>query len=91
MPLSFGATANWARSVHTPTLSYLLPGGWAVKNSLAVQETACNTGDPGLLPGLEDPMQKEMATHSSILAWRIPWMEEPAGLQSMGLPELDMT
>ena len=34
--------------------------------------------------GWEDPLQKEMATHSSILAWRIPWMEEPGGLQSMG-------
>ena len=33
----------------------------------------------------EDPLEKEMATHSSILAWRIPWMEEPGGLQSMGL------
>ena len=32
----------------------------------------------------EDPLEKEMATHSSILAWRIPWMEEPGGLQSMG-------
>ena len=35
--------------------------------------------------GREDPLEKEMATHSSILAWRIPWMEEPGGLQSMGL------
>ena len=35
--------------------------------------------------GREDPLEKEMATHSSILAWRIPWMEEPSGLQSMGL------
>ena len=34
--------------------------------------------------GQEDPLEKEMATHSSILAWRIPWMEEPSGLQSMG-------
>ena len=34
--------------------------------------------------GREDPLEKEMATHSSILAWRIPWMEEPGGLQSMG-------
>ena len=34
--------------------------------------------------GQEDPLEKEMATHSSILAWRIPWMEEPGGLQSMG-------
>ena len=34
--------------------------------------------------GWEDPLEKEMATHSSILAWRIPWSEEPGGLQSMG-------
>ena len=34
--------------------------------------------------GQEDPLEKEMATHSSILAWRIPWMEEPGGLQSTG-------
>ena len=34
--------------------------------------------------GWEDPLEKEMATHSSILAWRTPWMEEPSGLQSMG-------
>ena len=36
-------------------------------------------------PGGEDPLEKEMATHSSILAWRIPWTEEPGRLQSMGL------
>ena len=35
--------------------------------------------------GWEDPLEKEMATHSSTLAWRIPWMEEPGRLQSMGL------
>ena len=35
----------------------------------------------------EDPLEKEMATHSSILAWEIPWTEEPGGLQSMGLQE----
>ena len=35
--------------------------------------------------GLEDLLEKEMATHSSILAWKIPWTEEPGGLQSMGL------
>ena len=34
--------------------------------------------------GLEDPLEKEMATHSSILVWEIPWMEEPGGLQSLG-------
>ena len=41
--------------------------------------------------GWEDPLEKGMATHSNILAWRIPWTEEPGGLQSMGLQESDMT
>jgi len=34
--------------------------------------------------GQEDPLEREMATHSSILAWKIPWIEEPGGIQSMG-------
>ena len=38
--------------------------------------------------GWEDPLEKEMATHSSILAWEIPWMEEPGGLQSMDLQRI---
>ena len=41
--------------------------------------------------GQEDPLEKEMAPHSSVLAWRIPWMEELGGLQSMGHKESDMT
>ena len=41
--------------------------------------------------GLEDPLEEGMATHSSILAWRIPWTEEPGGLQSMGSQESDTT
>ena len=41
--------------------------------------------------GQEDPLEKEMATHSSILAWRIPWMDEPGGLQSTGHKESDTT
>ena len=44
------------------------------------KESACNAGDLGLIPGLEDPWENSMAIHSSILAWRIPWTEEPAGL-----------
>ena len=40
--------------------------------------------------GREDPLEKEMATHSSILAWRIPWTEKPGGLQSTGSPTTDM-
>ena len=41
--------------------------------------------------GQEDPLEKAMATHSSILAWKIPWTEEPGGLQSMVSPESDTT
>ena len=53
-------------------------GGSAVKNSPAIQDTQA------WLVGQEDPMEKEMATHSSILVWEIPWMEKPVRLQYMG-------
>ena len=49
-----------------------------VKNLPAMKETWVQS------LGLKDPREKEMATHSSILAWKIPWMEEPGRLQSMG-------
>ena len=48
------------------------------------RETACNTWDPDLVSGWEDPLEKGMATHSSLLAWRTPWTEEPGGPQSLG-------
>ena len=51
----------------------------SVKDLPAVQETQVQS------LGLEEPLEKEMATHSSILAWKISWTEEPGGLQSMGL------
>jgi len=46
---------------------------------------ACNVGDPGSIPGSKDPLEKGMATHFSILVWRIPWTEKPGELQSMGV------
>ena len=49
-----------------------------VKNPPAMQETLVH------FLGWEDPLEEEMATHSSILAWEIPWTEEPGGLQSVG-------
>ena len=61
------------------------PGG------LDGKESACNAGDPGLIPGGEDPLEKEVATHSGILAWEIPWTEEPGGLQLWDRQELDTT
>ena len=57
------------------------PGGLGIKNPPAKQETWAQT------LGWEDPLEKEMATHSSILAWEIPWTEEPGGLQSMWSPK----
>ena len=47
------------------------------------KESACNTGDPGAIPGLERSPEEGMATHSSIPAWRIPWAEETGRLQPM--------
>ena len=49
------------------------------------KESTCNAGDLGLIPGFDDPLEKRTTTHSSILAWRIPWTEESGGLQAMGL------
>ena len=52
-----------------------------------VKNLPANAGDvrkAGLIPGLGRPLEEGMATHSSILAWRIPWTEEPGGLQSIG-------
>ena len=56
-----------------------------VKNLPVMQETWVQ------FLGQEDPLEKEMTTHSSILAWRIPWTEEPDRLQSMGLQKSDAT
>ena len=56
-----------------------------IKNLPAVQETLVRS----LVQ--EDPLEKEMATHSCILAWRIPWTEQPGGLQSMGSQESNKT
>ena len=62
------------------SLSLLVfPVAQMVKSLPATQETQVQS------LGQEDPLEKEMASHSSILAWRIPWTEEPGGLQSMGL------
>ena len=59
---------------------------------LSGKESACNAGDVGSIQGWEDPLEEEeMATHSSILTWEIPWTEEPGGLQFKGSQELGMT
>ena len=62
---------NWA----VPRIFMGFPGGSVVRNPLT-----CNAGDTSSIPGSEDPLEKEMATHSSILAWEIPWTEESGKL-----------
>ena len=55
-----------------------MPGGSDGKASVY------NAGDPGSIPGLEDPLEKKMATYFHILAWKTPWTEEPGRIQSIG-------
>ena len=59
-------------------MSLGFPDGAVVKNPPAMQEMGVQSLDQ------DDPLEEEMATHSSVLVWRIPWTEEPGGLQSMG-------
>ena len=61
--------------------------GSVVKNLPA---TAGDARDESSIPGSEDPPEKEMAPHSSILSWEIPWTEEPGGLQAMGLQRIGL-
>ena len=63
----------------SPMIKLDFPGGSDGKKS------ACSAGDLGLILGLEDPLEKGTATHSRILAWSIPWTEEPGRLLCMGL------
>ena len=51
---------------------------------LSSEESTCNAGDTGLIPGSGRSLEDEKATHSSILAWEMPWTEDPGGLQSIG-------
>ena len=55
------------------------------------KESACSAGEPVWQQDWEDLLEKLMATHSNILAWRIPWTEEPGGLQSIGRKESGTT
>ena len=61
------------------------PGGSVVRNPAAMQKTQVQS------LGRQDPLEKGMAAHSSILAWRLPWTEEPGGLWFVSSQESDMT
>ena len=70
----------------TPLLTELLPLlSVGFPDSSVSKESSFSAGDQSSIPDQEDSLEKETATHSSILAWRIPWTEEPGRLQSMGL------
>ena len=65
---------------------------WMASRWLSSKESTCNagdTGDAGLIPGSGRSPGKEMAVHSSFLAWKIPWTEEPGGLLSTGLQRVE--
>ena len=75
-------TGAWQQNVrHNRVSNTLILGFPGVSDS---KESACNTGDPSPTLGWEDPLEMGMATHSSILTWRIPWTEEPGRPQSVG-------
>ena len=57
---------------------------WDFAHGSVVRNPPANAGDEGLILGGEDALEEDMAAHSSALAWRIPWTEEPGRLQSMG-------
>ena len=64
---------------------------WASQVAVVIKNPPANAGDTtaaGSIPGSGRSLEEEMAPHSSILAWRIPWTEEPGGLQSMGSQRL---
>ena len=86
IPVQFlGQEVLWKRDrLSTPVLLGFSGGSNGKKSPFNVREL-------GSVPGLGRPPGGGMATHSSILAWRIPWTEEPNGLQSMGSQESDKT
>ena len=63
---------------------FYFKNGGSLVACLDHEESACSAEDLGLIPGLEDPLEKGMATYSSSLPWEIPLTEKPGGLQSMG-------
>ena len=76
--ISIGRFFGSKETIKTENIYSLFP------SSSVGEGSACSAGDQVQSLGWEYPLEKEMATHSSTLAWRIPWPEEPGGLQSMG-------
>ena len=83
-----GKTSRAPETDHKPEVAFrnrrLVLSSMGFPGGSGCQESACNKEDLGLIPGVGRFLEKGRATHSSILAWRIPWTEESSGLQSMG-------
>ena len=77
--------------VYIPTIEYYLAIRWASRVAQSVEHLPTMWETWVQFLGQEIPLEKEMATHSSISAWRTPWTEEPGGLQFMGSQESDVT
>ena len=75
---------RWKKPKRVQPQNWLAPQTLGVPDSSIGIESACNPGDWSLSLGREEILEKEMAIHSSILAWKIPWMAEPGRLLSMG-------
>ena len=81
--LSTGCPRVWPKLL--PVLHLLWPcADWGFPAGSETKKSACNAGDRVQSLGQEDPLEKEVATHSSVLAWRIPWTENSGGLLTMG-------
>ena len=76
---------KWSKSEEERKIPHDITYVWNLHfpDGLDGKESACNAGDWVWSLGQEDSLEKGMATHSSILVWRVPWTEEPGGLQSM--------
>ena len=83
-PLTMQEFNSWVGKIHWRKDSLPTPVLLGFPCGSAGKESASNVGDLGLALGWEDPLEKGKATHSSILAWKIPWREEPGRLESMG-------
>ena len=70
--------------IHLPLTNREQFCGWGFSGGSVVENPPANAADLGVICGARRPLEKEMATHSSILAWEIPRVEKPGGLQSMG-------
>ena len=66
-------------------MGLILPNLWGFSGGSVIKNPPANVGDVVLIPGWEDLLEKEVSTHSSILAWEIPWTEELSGLLVHGV------